>query len=62
MSDTLGPMRANMRAFYRLLGERSPNGQVHLRARDVGAPPGLTDGERRSRSLPFSVAAVLVVG
>ncbi|TMM16290.1 MAG: GNAT family N-acetyltransferase [Actinobacteria bacterium] len=28
MSDRLAPMRANMRAFYRLLGERSPGGEV----------------------------------
>src|SRR5438132_9491449 len=26
MSDALGAMRANMAAFYRLLGERSPGG------------------------------------
>jgi GNAT superfamily N-acetyltransferase len=31
VSDTLAPMRRNMRAFYRLLGERSPGGSVFER-------------------------------
>jgi hypothetical protein len=29
MIDPLAAMRANMRGFYRLLGERSPGRQVH---------------------------------
>jgi GNAT superfamily N-acetyltransferase len=31
LTDALGPMRANMRAFYRLIGERAPGARVFER-------------------------------